>query len=75
MAIITSAVLASNYPTVVQSIYAFEPQNVTVDTDLGWVMTPEPMISSELQTQIWALGGIGVFIGAGLAIFLLFFKK
>lgn len=73
VALIASAILASNYQDVVKSIYAFEPQNVTT-TYSGTVETPEPMLSSSLQTKIWSLAPVGIFVGAGLAIFLMFFS-
>lgn len=72
-ALIISAVLASNYDSAVKRIYTQQAHNVTLD-DGSVVLTPEPMIDPELQTQIWGLGAIGVWIGAGLAIFLTLFK-
>lgn len=73
-AIIVSAVLASQQDEVVKQIYQQEPHDVTL-LNGSTVTTPEPFLSVELQSKIWNLAPIGVFVGAGLAIFLMFFGK
>ena len=72
-ALLVSAVLISQQDEVAKNIYATAGHEVTLING-STITTPDPFLSPELQLKIWSLAPIGVFLGAGLAIFLLFFK-
>jgi hypothetical protein len=71
-ATIISSILAATYTQSVKNIYAFKTQTVTLE-DNTTVTTPAPLVPSDVQVQIYGLAPVGVWMGAGLAIFLMFF--
>ena len=73
-AILVSSVLIGQQDQIVKNIYATSSHTVTL-ADNTTITTPEPFLSPALQVQIWSLAPIGVFIGAGLTIFLMFMNK
>lgn len=73
VATIVSAILSSNYDDNVKQIYSQQAHNVTLENG-DVILTPDPMLSPELQVKVWGLAPIGVWIGAGLAIFFMFFS-
>lgn len=72
-ATIISAVLTSTYDDNVKSIYDQQAHSVTLN-DNSSITTPAPFLSPALQVKIWGLAPIGVWVGSGLAIFLLLFN-